>query len=250
MVEDSLHNIWIGTNNGLFRYDIKADTFAHFLPAAGLALSNLDILPFQATKDELFCVESDSIITTYNIHSFAKESVATITFADSVMKGISHFDEGSNSLWMLRNMVSHPETKNCGLLQISVSDGKRKFYTWDCFKKIPGHSHCSLGIKYDKKRNCIWLNSPDGLLYFTFADKQFHNTDALKDYSLIGSGIDIDLDGRIWLATAQDGLIIYDPQYQSVELAITKDSATQQAVSADATYCIYCDPDGIVWTGS
>ena len=45
--EDSLHNIWIGTNNGLYRYDIKADTFTRSLPAA----------PLCATGNELFCFE-------------------------------------------------------------------------------------------------------------------------------------------------------------------------------------------------
>src|SRR6185436_15215217 len=108
---------------------------------AGLALSNLDILPFQATKDELFCVESDSIITTYNIHSFAKESVATITFADSVMKGISHFDEGSNSLWMLRNMFDNNGRHGSGLMQLSLTTGDKKYYSWKCYKNIPGHDH-------------------------------------------------------------------------------------------------------------
>src|SRR4026207_2520215 len=31
LIEDSLHNIWIGTEKGLSRYDIKADTFRNFL---------------------------------------------------------------------------------------------------------------------------------------------------------------------------------------------------------------------------
>src|SRR5688572_24821042 len=30
-VEDSLNNIWIGTNMGIARYDIRADTFTNFL---------------------------------------------------------------------------------------------------------------------------------------------------------------------------------------------------------------------------
>src|SRR6478672_2151018 len=34
MVEDSLHNIWFGTNKGLSRYDIKTDLFKNFPPTA------------------------------------------------------------------------------------------------------------------------------------------------------------------------------------------------------------------------
>src|SRR5689334_578029 len=30
LIEDSLHNIWIGTNEGISRYDINADTFTNF----------------------------------------------------------------------------------------------------------------------------------------------------------------------------------------------------------------------------
>ena len=33
LVEDSLNNIWIGTDKGLSRYDMKADTFTNFTPA-------------------------------------------------------------------------------------------------------------------------------------------------------------------------------------------------------------------------
>ena len=33
MVEDSLHNIWIGTDKGVYRYDVKADTFTLLLSA-------------------------------------------------------------------------------------------------------------------------------------------------------------------------------------------------------------------------
>src|SRR5678810_756671 len=56
LVEDSLHNIWIGTNNGLYRYDIKADTFTRSLPAA----------PLCATGNELFCFEFLGSIFFFN----------------------------------------------------------------------------------------------------------------------------------------------------------------------------------------
>jgi ligand-binding sensor domain-containing protein len=32
LVEDSLHNIWIGTNTGLSRYNIRTEDFTNFLP--------------------------------------------------------------------------------------------------------------------------------------------------------------------------------------------------------------------------
>lgn len=71
LIEDSLHNIWIGTEKGLSRYDIKADTFQNYLlPATAV---NRDIVPFWATSDEVYCIESASTITAYNIHSLTKK---------------------------------------------------------------------------------------------------------------------------------------------------------------------------------
>lgn len=105
LVEDSLHNIWIGTDKGVYRYDIKADTFTRFLPAKPFAAV------FWATRDEVFCVESDSIIA-YNIHSFAKKKLVRLTSADSTGFGTSYpssfFDAQSKSIWMLRGCDGQP----------------------------------------------------------------------------------------------------------------------------------------------
>ena len=51
LIEDSLHNIWIGTDKGLSCYDIKADSFRNI----SSDLPETDIVPFWATKDEVFC---------------------------------------------------------------------------------------------------------------------------------------------------------------------------------------------------
>ena len=135
LVEDSLHNIWIGTNNGLYRYDMKADTFTRFIQAA----------PFGATRNELFCAEFTGPIITYNIHTFTKRTIATITPADSVGSGLlifsSFVDERSNSLWMLRSLRDNTGWHGSGLLQISLTTGEKKYYNWNCFKNIPGHDH-------------------------------------------------------------------------------------------------------------
>src|SRR5580704_15081219 len=53
LIEDSLHNIWIGTNNGLSSYDLKADSFRNF-PSA---VAGETVIPFWATADEVFCVD-------------------------------------------------------------------------------------------------------------------------------------------------------------------------------------------------
>ncbi len=76
LVEDSLHNIWIGTNKGLSRYDIKSDTFKNF-SSPGLSVTSVAaIIPFWATRNEVYCIESGNKVISYNIQSFEKKVVA------------------------------------------------------------------------------------------------------------------------------------------------------------------------------
>ena len=85
-----------------------------------------------------------------------------------------------------------------GLLQVSLADGKKQTYNWPCYSKIPNHSHWSEGMRYDRKRNSIWISSPDGLMEFTLTDKKFHHIDALNELEnrrIFGNGQELILIG-------------------------------------------------------
>ena len=248
--EDSLHNIWVGTDKGLSCYDIKSDTFRNISsesPGTG-------IYPFWATRDEIFCWdEPEHQLAAYNINSLAKRTLVKIKPADTVGYALSGqyaiFDAGSNSVWLERGFPG----KRGGLLQISLADGKRKEFDWPCFKKIPNHSHFSEGMRYDRKRNSIWISSPDGLMEFTLNDKKFHHIDALTEIVNLKNfwhwaAIDIDSRGRIWMGTYPAGIIIYDPANNSVRLLFPSDSVQQMNVS-DGNVFLYCDKEDMVWSG-
>ena len=254
LIEDSLHNIWIGTDKGVSWYDTRADTFRNI--SSGLPAST--IVPFWATKDEVFCWDLkefpfSSPLIAYNIHAFAKRTLAITTLPDSVGYGVSNqypiFDAGSNSIWLEYGFQGTAG----GLLQVSLTDGKRKKFYWDCYRNIPNHGHRSEGTRYDKKRNSIWISSPDGLVEFTLNDRKFHHIDALnelenrKDFWQ-WAGIDIDPAGRVWGVTYPKGIVIYDPANNSVELPFPNDSVTQKNVS-DENLFLYCDREGMTWSG-
>jgi ligand-binding sensor domain-containing protein len=252
-IEDSLHNIWIGTEMGLSRYDIKADTFSNFPPAKDVDPDHPSI-PFWATKDKVFAFEGYHI-TVYNIYSFRKKEVDALTDEDGFGFGPSDqyaiFDAASNGIWMLHGSYHGAAA---GLLNISLSDGKKQYFTWPCFLHIPNHDHSSEAIHYDRKRNAIWINSPDGLMEFTLADKRFHHIDALNDLLKLKDyrrfvGVDLDLQGRVWLATAPKGILIYDPLDQSLSVPFPEDTVLQHDVS-DANAVIYCDKEGMTWLGT
>jgi len=252
--EDSLHNIWIGTNEGVSRYDIKADTFTNLSPYIDAPFTELHtrrmVIPFWATRDSMYCIEPGGLITAFNVHSLARKVLVKLAKEDYPKVGWNtnqaFFDERSKSIWVLRH--------NAGTLQQIFLDGKTTYYSWDCYRKNVTHMrHSAEDMHYDAKRNSIWINSGEGLLEFSLNDKRFYHVDALND--LIKSkdydrfvGIDIDQKGRIWFATDLKGILIYDPETRDLQ-PVFSDPALQQQTGEHNLH-IYFDRDGIIWTSN
>ena len=266
--EDSLHNIWMSTYKGISRYDIKADTFTNFLPLLDTPYSKyskldpdprVNIVPFWATKDEIFCVEPGSQFSAINIHTLKRRLLAKplvmVVRHDwiTVNTDKSFFEKSSNSIWKLDY-----DSEGYGrLLQIFL-DGRTQYYGWPCYNKTK-HRHDVEGrprhgaedMRFDPKRNSVWINSGEGLLEFSLSDKKFRRIAAvdklteLKDYDR-GVGVDIDPNGRVWFSTFDNGIFIYDPQTNQLHQLFSDPDMQRKAGVANLH--IYCDPQGIVWT--
>jgi len=242
LVEDSLHNIWIGTDKGLSRYDRKADTLSNFLPSVKTPTFSTFIIPFWATKDEIFCQETDSFITSFNVHTLSRRTMAKLTAADSVTNDHYStqnfiFDKTSNSIWLRRDL------RTAGLLQIFLSTQKRA-----CYGVPNGESMC-----YDAGRNSIWTNTDNGLIEFSLNDKKVRQATSLQELAkrnVTGHiGVRVDAAGKVWFYTFSRGILIYDPADESVISVFEKDSVSRKNVGEANSY-IYCDRDGIIWTGA
>ncbi len=240
LVEDSLHNIWVGTSKGISRYDIQADSFTHFLPGN---VFDQPMIPFWATADLVYCVESDTLITAYNIVTLQKKEICQLPgrFGAWFDNASSILETKANCVWML-------PMSGGGLLRVSLSDGKQQSYKCPPFTQDPHSIHSSEAICLDKKRNCIWMNDMEGLIQFTLADKQFHYIDRLKGIINRGAGICMDNANRVWIGTGNKGLVIYDPETGSVERPFEKDTELSKKAN-EFNYRIYCDPAGQVWIG-
>ena len=255
-VEDSLSNIWIGTLKGLSRYDINGDTFTNFDSDIDSSKSDgrfLDhgIRPFWATTTHVYGLDVQSQrILSYDIRSL--EERILFEFGESHKLNIGGIsinstilDATSNSLWMFE----HGDVSG-GIRQIFLDDARTQVYTWPCYGNTTGHRHNAEAMRLDRERNSIWINSGDGLIEFSLANKQFRHIDAfdklrkLTDYDRY-VGIDIDRTGNIWLATRPNGILIYDPNTNALE-PLFSDPDLQQRVGQH-NFEIYCDRDGIGW---
>lgn len=218
-VEDSLKNIWIGTNRCLSRYDVKADTFTNLSAISDASNFRSSVRPFWATKDDIFCVESDEWITSYNIHSLKGKRLQKISKETEFINNYSIYEQATNCVWLPRGTGIQPGA----LTRINLNNGKKEIYKWPCYKNNnPAHRHNFEAMQYDPKRNSIWLNTGDGLLQFSLIHKNFTHIDALNKVTQLNdfdrdAGIAIDRSGRIWLSTKPKGIYIYDPKTDKAE---------------------------------
>ena len=249
LIQDSLGNMWIGTRMGLSRYDNKTDTFSNFSfphnPASGFAF----IIPFWATRDEVFCIEMSSQVTAYNVHSFKKRIVVN-HFDNNLGNKLSRYgysiiDTRANSVWML--------DKDVGLLEVSLISGKQIQYVYAPKRVTTGDDYMK-AMCYDGKRNLIWLNTNDGLIQFSLVDKKFICIDAFK--GIMSStqyrsspGIGLDPQGCVWITTMFNGVLIFDPAKQVGRQFVLNSKRSNKEIPG-FTWFIYCDPDGIVWSGN
>ncbi len=76
LIEDSLHNIWFGTENGLSRYDINGDSFRTIAHVPSTLPADRAFIPFWATKDEVFVWDyPDMQWAAFNIHTSGKKNI-------------------------------------------------------------------------------------------------------------------------------------------------------------------------------
>jgi ligand-binding sensor domain-containing protein len=251
LVEDSLHNIWIGSEDrGVSRYNIKTEDFTNFFPDSTKD-DDGTIVPFWSTKNDVLCIERESLITAYNIHTSQKKVLADLHGFEKTAVGPSFsysvYNGSSNEVWCL---VVHPNGK-AALLEVSLSTNKKNSFL------LPHYSTSDYfeaeAMCYDAGRKCIWINGNEGLLQFTLIDKQFHHINALSKYEQVKDygryvGITLDKQGRVWFATHPLGIIIYNPDDESVSFPFPSDPALQNEVG-DANAHLYCDRDNIVWSG-
>jgi signal transduction histidine kinase/streptogramin lyase len=247
LVEDSLHNIWAGTDIGVSIYNCRADNFTHIFPEL-FAVNDRSIVPFWATANAVYCLESDSIFTSYDVHTFAKKRWASlpgkVMFNTAI--SLSVFEPASNAVWLLP--AGGKLFAKSGLLRFSLSDGKLENFNWGCYKHPADDGHWTEGICYDKSRNSIWLNTSDGLIQFSLDDKTYHLKYAFpKEYDR-GIGIQTDAKGNIWMCTMEKGIIVFDPSTGKTAFPFGNDSTLQGNVN-NFNFRLYCDREGIVWVG-
>ncbi len=241
LVEDSLHNIWLGTADGLRRMDASRDTSVKVMSSIQTASGNHFVVPFWATQNEMYCIENASKVTAYDIRTLARrilvDTFQNVEGQDLFRYHFSILNPDGKLVWMV---------DRGGLTELSLVTGKQEYYPPP--GKTPNQIHDAGGMCWNPKTRRIWINSTAGLLEFDPMQKRFITAYTLEPAHDVFPGISVAGDGKIWFALGMPlGIQIYDPA-TSTSTPVFSDYELQEAVSAD-NMVLYCDRDSIAWAG-
>lgn len=240
LIEDSMHNIWIGSNSGLNRYDIHADQFQTF-PLVKQNISGTNyFIPFYATKDEVWYIDRNAGLLAINIRSLAKRvlfsNVPPVTYY--ARQPYTFYDSSSQSIW-------YPAIE--AVLRFSLKDGKS-------YTTLPGDNDHLLGklkrlssIINDTLRHCVWF-SDAGLYKLDISARRIQPCGSFSDSSLRVSALCLDKQNRLWIGTRTQGIFIYDPE-KNTSQHILRDPGSPNSLQSNYVRSIYCDRDGMIWVG-
>ena len=221
LVQDSIGNIWIGTDRGLSRYDGKF--FYHFTDREGLPVSIINAL-FIDSHNNLWISTYDGGVTRYDGNFFTTitteeglpHNLVNCIFEDKhgdiwfgTRKGLVKYEPGKLTVFTIENGLSANDVRSI------IEDGSGRMWI----------ATYGGGIS-------IY----DGVSFSTFSSKE----GLIQDHISL---LFIDSKNNIWISTAFKGIIKYDGR------ALTT-YTTREGLGNNSIRSILEDKDGNMWFGN
>lgn len=249
VVSDTKGNLWIGTRTGFCRYDRAANNFVRYPAKGGGDSGPISDLITDVEEDKqgnIWISTLDAGISILNTTTMKfRHIVAPATFTDGMLSGndvrgmscgpdghvwITTWANGANeydpatqkfTVFSHENgMLLHPNTRggicaaSSGLVYIGLWG--RGMEVWD--GKTKKMSHISVGSNPDDPRGMIW-------------------------------NITEDHKGRIWAATAETGLFMYDPATGKSQMYINNIS-DPNSINDNNVWSVGVDRTNHIWAGT
>jgi ligand-binding sensor domain-containing protein len=232
---DEEGHVWIGSyNGGLYCYDIANDTLISYVPSR----NDPDWKMFGHARPLL--VDRSGILwlaVGSGIGQFDRKKRQFICPSPPLVPEIYPqymLEDSAGNLWV---------SSTGGVAKVIKATGQYALYR-HIFRATP---NVKAAFGPDGK---LWFaGGPwESLVYFDTSRHDWHNV-LLRGKAIYASDVSVDDDGRVWVATATDGLKIYDPRTESWEEYHHRSSDPQSLVS-DRIGVIYRDNIGNMWFGS
>ncbi|MDB5025944.1 MAG: response regulator [Mucilaginibacter sp.] len=249
IIQDSRGFMWIGSRNGLNRYDGYKFITYRYAPQDENSLSNnmiTDLVEdtggniWVATANGLNCYERKTGILTRYMH----DDHHINSLADNIINRLALDNDGS--LWIA--------TQNGGLDRLDL---KRKIFTHHAHSDNTSGTVNDNNVRtvYKDSQGELWIGTASGglSLYdrksntfcaFPFLDPKTHRPSGQNALSITENS-----KHELWIGTQEDGLYLFNEQDKTFK-RFTHKQDSDNTISSNTIYSLIKDKDGNLWIGT
>jgi len=246
MLQDSRGFLWVGTENGLNRYD--GYDFVNYThePFDNNSLSNNNINAIREDKNGVLWIATNNGLNCFDIKNaqfkcYYHDPLKSNSLSDNVVLNI--FIDSKNYIWV-------KTLKSLDLFDPKTQSFRRFTHYHDVFHFIAGNIPFPI---CEDKRGRLWVGTKDGLNIFD-RDLELFNRYISLDYNVKSlshnevRAICVDEKGILWIGTA-NGLNSFDPEKKEFH-RYYPDPNSNQLVNANKINVLFLDKYGQLWVGT
>ncbi len=239
--------LWIGTSNGLYRYDIKADIVVEYINQENdpRSISDNVINDLVIDKDSSLWIATTKGLNLYNKNKEIFERYSQQTFAEDGLSSndvISLYVDSQDLIWL--------GTYGAGVNILDPNQHQFEHLLTRTDVIEVGNNNTIHGIEKDKQQN-LWLASyGGGLINYDLLTGNITRplADANYEYDEYVYSLLIDYSDRLWVGTLSDLEIIDLQNKRAFETQFVVDGQTVTRI--DGVARIHEDHQGTIWIGS
>lgn len=253
ITEDMNGFIWLGTDDGLIRYEPQSGTSRLFYQQQDKSTSLSDNLILSlATDDSLIIIGTQNGMKLLNIKKAMADSVTFTRISHLPASELITSKRTILTQFRYSSQIIYAGTP-AGLLKINLSTRESEFIEYKDHRFFPLWHNRILSIIQDKIGN-LWFASSGGLVLYNPVSEtfQYFFHDPKDDQSLSMNSLTklySDRGGKIWLGTAGKGINLYDQNRKAFELYNGRIDG-EPFRSSFSVSAILCDSKNNLWISS